>query len=783
MTDVIYGSLPTSNDIKGTLATEEKMSGNLATVFAKDGKSAYEVAVKNGFEGTEEEWLASLQGEQGIQGEKGDKGDAFTYSDFTPEQLASLKGEKGDKGDKGDTGNSGVYLGSGDMPDDCNVQIDPNGEVLTPEVLEAWKSEVLGDILPAVEEAKQAKNDAQSFALSASSSATNASNIVMSANGAVSRASQEADRAEIAADNAENAVMEYIEKSPSRNLLNVTWENLDINNGEIVSANGDKKKVAFADYIPVIGGENYTLSWVKNEKPVYIYLHEYREDKSYIKFTNLTATNEKSVITKQLDASCAFVRMDLWNGDGTVPETWEENIPENFQMELGTKATTYVEPLTIDMKNIDDIALGAKISENGAIPKTDNYLDRLPLTETLPVEAWETAGILATGIEQNMTHRLRTKHYIQMRKGDTIYLNSGDVFEYDLITKEFISDAYTSGWKTSYTVQNDCFVRIVLYWDNKPETIETHIKRVKITRNNRERVQFPALPIDKLRDFSQNVADERIANARLVTNSKYTGSQNPLFKQIAHRGFRGTGAPQCTAPAYIEAKKFGYSGGENDLQITRDGVFVMAHDAKLPSNGSVIVDSTYNDLVYNGNMGFFNGKEADIMTFEQWLILMKKIGLEPYVDLKSGLDVDQAKDIIAIVRKHGLLDKVTWSGGKTSAVNLRAAYPKARVAIIYSDGLPNFDSLEDLVIEGHSELTVLYMKSTLVDEAFMSEAISRGFSVECWHCDYSASGFTTEEAILGEVERVLNLGVTGICLDTYLPCEYFIDKFNSEWGL
>lgn len=180
MTDVIYGSLPTSNDIKGTLATEEKMSGNLATVFAKDGKSAYEVAVKNGFEGTETEWLATLKGEQGIQGiqgekgnkgdkgdtgtqgipgekgdkgdkgdtgeqgiqgiqgkqgEKGDKGDAFTYSDFTSAQLASLKGEKGDKGDKGntgekgDTGNSGVYLGSGDMPDDCNVQIDPNGDV------------------------------------------------------------------------------------------------------------------------------------------------------------------------------------------------------------------------------------------------------------------------------------------------------------------------------------------------------------------------------------------------------------------------------------------------------------------------------------------------------------------------------------------------------------------------------------------------------------------------------------------------------------------------------
>ena len=91
------------------------------------GLSAYEIAVDNGFDGTEQEWLQSLKGqqgkkgeqglkgdkgEQGLQGiqgekgdtgEKGDKGDSFTYADFTQEQLTSLKGEKGDKGDKGDT--------------------------------------------------------------------------------------------------------------------------------------------------------------------------------------------------------------------------------------------------------------------------------------------------------------------------------------------------------------------------------------------------------------------------------------------------------------------------------------------------------------------------------------------------------------------------------------------------------------------------------------------------------------------------------------------------------
>ena len=84
-----------------------------AIVSGKEGKSAYEVAVKNGFSGTEAEWLASLKGEKGdafvyadftseqLAALKGEKGDAFTYSDFTAEQLAALKGEKGDKPIKG----------------------------------------------------------------------------------------------------------------------------------------------------------------------------------------------------------------------------------------------------------------------------------------------------------------------------------------------------------------------------------------------------------------------------------------------------------------------------------------------------------------------------------------------------------------------------------------------------------------------------------------------------------------------------------------------------------
>ena len=55
-------------------------------------------------------------------------GDGMTWEKLIA--VDQLKGEKGDKGDPGAKGDSGVYVGTGDMPEDCNVQIDPEGSAI-----------------------------------------------------------------------------------------------------------------------------------------------------------------------------------------------------------------------------------------------------------------------------------------------------------------------------------------------------------------------------------------------------------------------------------------------------------------------------------------------------------------------------------------------------------------------------------------------------------------------------------------------------------------------------
>ena len=74
------------------------------------GSSAYQVAVANGFVGTEVEWLLSLIGDQGIQGEVGPQGIQGVQGltgDTGPQGIQGIQGDTGDQGIQGITGDTG----------------------------------------------------------------------------------------------------------------------------------------------------------------------------------------------------------------------------------------------------------------------------------------------------------------------------------------------------------------------------------------------------------------------------------------------------------------------------------------------------------------------------------------------------------------------------------------------------------------------------------------------------------------------------------------------------
>ncbi len=75
------------------------VSGGRSGGSGANGKSAYEIAVAEGFEGSVAQWLQSLEGKQGEQGEKGDKGDKGEQG---------LQGEQGIPGEQGPQGEQGI---------------------------------------------------------------------------------------------------------------------------------------------------------------------------------------------------------------------------------------------------------------------------------------------------------------------------------------------------------------------------------------------------------------------------------------------------------------------------------------------------------------------------------------------------------------------------------------------------------------------------------------------------------------------------------------------------
>lgn len=207
------------------------------------------------------------------------------------------------------------------------------------------------------------------------------------------------------------------------------------------------------------------------------------------------------------------------------------------------------------------------------------------------------------------------------------------------------------------------------------------------------------------------------------------------IRNIAHRG-DDIYAPQNTAPAYIEARKRGFTVGENDVAISKDGVYVVWHDVDLSRisisgflkdiNGYDVytdgtdfyyknvetgiiytyineyiqsdiessnitqckgIDYSVETLPYNVlsriDFGVYMGRKfkgTKILTFEEWILLCKQLGMEVYIDKKFAYTDEHIEYMYNVVKKHGMLDKATWLDPLFD--KLRSLDPNARMCTL-----------------------------------------------------------------------------------------------------
>lgn len=142
MSIAVKTSLPSAGSTEGAVITKDDISVTEETSPSASagedlprGKSAYEVAVENGFNGTETEWLASLKGATGAPGADGkdgtdgktpyvgDNGNWYIGADDTGKPSRGAKGEPGSPGARGEPGSPGAKGDKGDTGATPNLTI------------------------------------------------------------------------------------------------------------------------------------------------------------------------------------------------------------------------------------------------------------------------------------------------------------------------------------------------------------------------------------------------------------------------------------------------------------------------------------------------------------------------------------------------------------------------------------------------------------------------------------------------------------------------------------
>nr|DAQ00812.1 MAG TPA: collagen triple helix repeat protein [Caudoviricetes sp.] len=157
MSIAVKSGLPSLGSTEGAVISADEVSvsedGSAAASVGEDlprGKSAYEIAKENGFDGTEAEWLASLKGEPGAAGTNGkdgengetpyvgENGNWFIGEDDTGKPSRGAKGEPGKDGvtptfsiesvETGEPGTDADVTMTGDAPNHGLRFVIPRGD-------------------------------------------------------------------------------------------------------------------------------------------------------------------------------------------------------------------------------------------------------------------------------------------------------------------------------------------------------------------------------------------------------------------------------------------------------------------------------------------------------------------------------------------------------------------------------------------------------------------------------------------------------------------------------
>ena len=343
--------------------------------------------------------------------------------------------------------------------------------------------------------------------------------------------------------------------------------------------------------------------------------------------------------------------------------------------------------------------------------ETDNLLDTYPMIFDGYV-AWNTGTIIGATIEGDKfvptAENELTSDFIPCESGEEMFIFATAAHDnFMRIAFYDASGVFVSSFAYSPTSTDNKGARD---YDNILDTFTVpegavalriscrgaYIMECVLAHNDQQRKHLYA---ECERKHYDKYEAEKIKSS--LAGSSFTNS-------VAHRGY-STDAPENTLAAYRLAKKKGFACVECDVSFTLDGYAVLLHDASVDrtSDGTGnIADMT---LEQARALDFGSWKSEayageKIPTFDEFIVLCKRLGLHPYIELKAGTE-EKIKSLVNVVNRYGMKGKVTWISFYPNCLEyIKAVDDKARLGYVtyYVDA--DIINTGKQLLSGHNEV-------------------------------------------------------------------------------
>jgi len=161
---------------------------------------------------------------------------------------------------------------------------------------------------------------------------------------------------------------------------------------------------------------------------------------------------------------------------------------------------------------------------------------------------------------------------------------------------------------------------------------------------------------------------------------------------FAHRG-ETTRYPENTLEAFSEAVEMGADGIELDVQLSKDGEIVVAHDERLErvcDGTGYINDHTLKELKLMDFSKTLPGKVCHIPTLSEVFSLVKPSALTINIELKNTerLYLELPQKLLALANEYGMEERVIYSSfNHYSLMHIKKIDTRAKIGLLYEFGL------------------------------------------------------------------------------------------------